>query len=387
VNRRTGHIANLRLLAACAQPSVAPLAEEARARLHQFFQECSDVGTLVETHGVAPLLYSHARQSSLALSPSVKTTLQALYLRHRRASEIRSQVLAEILRAFRAGGIDVLILKGAALAHTIYAAPGLRPMRDMDLLVRETDATRAQQLLAASGFQATTPNEVSDRHKHLPVATRRIQDMTVSVEVHHDLNEPYMGRRKVNFDELYPNRSAFDVGGEEAYTLGPDDTLVHLCQHGTYLLEPLKLIWCADIVGVANTYVERIDWAQLKRNLPWVLATVAMFGCLVPLSTRVKERLGTTPTSTLHHIGDDFDGWPRVSWKRLRSRGWRRAVGDTFFPGEWWLRLYYGVSLARSIHWTRWVHHPLLILTWPARVLPVMREWAIPAWYRKIFWR
>ena len=336
---------------------------------------------------MGPLLYLHARQASFDLTPSVKTSLQALYLRHRRASLVRSQTLAEILSAFEAEGIDTLVLKGAALAHTVYAEPGLRPMRDMDLLVRESAAVRAQQVLIESGFDAPPGSEVSDRHKHLPPATRRTQDMMISVEVHHDLNEPYMGRCQVDFDRLHQNRIPFEVDGVLAYTLGPNDMLTHLCQHGTYLLEPLKLIWCADIIGVVDRFVDDIDWPWFRQNLPWVLPTVAMFGCLVPLSAAVQEQMGAMRRTGSQDIGEDFDGWPRVSWKRLKSRGWSHAFRDTFFPGEWWLRLYYGVALDRPIFWTRWMRHPWLILTWPTRVLPVMRDWPIPTWYRKVFWR
>ena len=342
---------------------------------------------MAEAHGLAPLLYLQARQSSLVLEPAVKTALQALYLRHRQASRVRSQTLAEILSAFQAAGIDVLVLKGAALAHTVYAEPGLRPMRDMDLLVREEDAVDAQQLLREIGFDAPRTSEVSDRHKHLPQATRRTHDLIISVEVHHDLNEPYMGRCRVDFDRLHRNRIPFEVSGAVAYTLGPDDMLIHLCQHGTYLLEPLKLIWCADVIGVADRYVENIDWSRFRFHLPWVLSTVAMFGCLVPPSAAVQEQIGRGHKALPRGVGEDFDGWPRVSWKRLKSRGWFRVVKDTLFPGEWWLRLYHGVALDYPVFWTRWVRHPLFILTWPARVLPVMRDWPIPGWYRKIFWR
>ena len=280
-----------------------------------------------------------------------------------------------------------MVLKGAALAHMVYAEPALRPMRDMDLLVREDDAVQAQRVLMELGFDAPPTSEVSDRRKHLPPDTRRTQDMMVSVEVHHDLNEPYMGRCQVDFEGLHRNRIPFEVCGVVAYTLGPNDMLIHLCQHGTYLLEPLKLIWCADIVGVADRFVDEIDWSWFRQHLPWVLPTVAMFGCLVSLSSAVQAQVGATPGTDLKDIGEDFDGWPRISWKRLRARGWSRAVGDTLFPGEWWLRLYYGVVLDRSIFWTRWIRHPLYILTWPARVLPVMQDWPIPVWYRKVFWR
>src|SRR5205085_1224654 len=51
--------------------------------------------------------------------------------------------LEESLRALNAAGIDVLLLKGAALAYTVYGSFGVRPMRDIDILVRHGQAEAA----------------------------------------------------------------------------------------------------------------------------------------------------------------------------------------------------------------------------------------------------
>ena len=37
----------------------------------------------------------------------------------------------------KAAGVDALLVKGAALALTVYPEPAARPMTDIDLLVRE----------------------------------------------------------------------------------------------------------------------------------------------------------------------------------------------------------------------------------------------------------
>ena len=39
-------------------------------------------------------------------------------------------------------GVPFLVLKGAALAHLVYGDPRLRPMRDVDLLIRKADGRR-----------------------------------------------------------------------------------------------------------------------------------------------------------------------------------------------------------------------------------------------------
>jgi hypothetical protein len=44
------------------------------------------------------------------------------------------------------------VLKGAALAHLVYPEPLLRPMRDIDILVRAEEVYRGYALLPQIGF-------------------------------------------------------------------------------------------------------------------------------------------------------------------------------------------------------------------------------------------
>lgn len=50
-------------------------------------------------------------------------------------------------------GSDELVLKGAAMAHLVYPQPVLRPMRDLDLLVRAEEVYRAYALLPEIGAE------------------------------------------------------------------------------------------------------------------------------------------------------------------------------------------------------------------------------------------
>ena len=80
-------------------------------------------------------------------------------MQHAHANHVRAKVLAEILDAFQDAGIQTLVLKGAALAHLVYPHPGLRVMRDVDILVSKSEARRAQARLAEMGFDAPPPGD------------------------------------------------------------------------------------------------------------------------------------------------------------------------------------------------------------------------------------
>ena len=65
--------------------------------------------------------------------------------------------LLRLADAFDDAGIEYAILKGPALAHTVYREPCLRAFGDLDLLVRSQDYNRASALLTRIGHARSRP--------------------------------------------------------------------------------------------------------------------------------------------------------------------------------------------------------------------------------------
>lgn len=67
------------------------------------------------------------------------------------ADLLRGRVLERVAAALSADGLTAMLVKGAALALTVYP-PGSRSMNDVDLLVRRRDRARAIRALERAGF-------------------------------------------------------------------------------------------------------------------------------------------------------------------------------------------------------------------------------------------
>src|SRR6185436_19143141 len=67
--------------------------------------------------------------------------------------EVAVRELPIVLAALEAEGIDALVFKGAALAHTHYAESWLRPRLDVDLLIAPEQRQRAYGVLGGLGYQ------------------------------------------------------------------------------------------------------------------------------------------------------------------------------------------------------------------------------------------
>lgn len=324
---------------------------------------------LAENHGLAPLLYTHLRESEEPLPPQVKRELQALTLRHRQASRVRGRVLAEILSRFQAAGIQTLVLKGAALAHLLYPEPGLRPMRDIDLLVRREEAYLAQSLLAELGFDAPLPRGERLPNKHLQAATLKTEGLSISVEIHHNLFSADFWA-SLEIDTLRRPPLPFNLNGLTAYTLGYEEMLWHLCCHaGQIISQSVRLIWVVDVVGFAEHFMAEINWDLIRRDYPLVLSTLTQFHFLTPLSERLQRAAGLDIGRPPQGVGLDFQGWPRYPLAQQRHKSRRQIITDSFWPSEWWLGLYYGLRHKPALLWYRWVGHPLRIMGWIGQLM------------------
>jgi hypothetical protein len=265
-----------------------------------------------------------------------------------------------VLAAFQTAGIDALILKGAALAYLVYPEPGLRSMRDVDVLVSKSQARQAQALLAELGFNAPPPGDDLPA-KHLLVAQRRVEGLPVSIEIHHNLYAN--GTPATGFEALRPAAIPLTIAGVTAFTLSYEDMLDHVYQHMKLIFNPLRLISVADLVSLAEGYANEIDWPRVN---PHVRNALTLCHWLTPLSEELLKtaplKIGRPPKG----IGQEFQGWPRYALAVQQHKGNWGILRDSFFPAKWWLRFYYGLSSGPAFWWGRSVRHPLHIAGWVA---------------------
>lgn len=325
-----------------------------------------------EAHGLAPLAYQHLTAIQYPIPHAVKRELHALAARHRLASEARTHVLHDILTRYRTAGVQVMLLKGAALAYLTYPDPSLRPMRDIDLLVRKSDALNAKRVLGELGFDVPASDDFE--HRHLGEATKEVDGFTITVEVHHNLFEKGSSPLLMGIDELASAPFEFSVGGEPTATLGYEDMLWYLCQHlveSTNVFSCVGLLWVADVVNFAEQFATSINWRLIQEKYPLVLNTLSLLHWLTPLSqdliTRASIPMGYEPRG----MWEDFRKSPRTSPEAQFQQGYSGMLHQAFFPSEWWLRLYFGVGSARPLLPWHYARH-LLYLS--ARFLHVARR-------------
>ena len=86
---------------------------------------------------MGPLLWRHLTQTEMSIPKQTARQLYGVYVRYRDRNRIMLDELTRIVQALEEANIDVLVLKGPALISMLYEDIGLRPLSDLDLLVRK----------------------------------------------------------------------------------------------------------------------------------------------------------------------------------------------------------------------------------------------------------
>lgn len=342
---------------------------------------------LAEIHGLAPLVYTHLQAARIALPEAVERELRARTLQHTHANRVRSQALAEILAAFDDEGIDLLTLKGMAMAHLVYPRPGLRPMSDIDLLVSKTDADRGQALLLELGFRPVVSAGPPSPH-HLPIVQRRVDGVDIYLELHHNLDRRLLP--ETGFEALRPKARRITINDFPARTLSHEDLLTHTYHHMVGApFQSFRLIWLADMISLVEGFGDEIDWERLPPRVYNALAAIhwlTPFGLPLPFTMSLRthsERSVQAPRSEVWQ-SRQLRGWPFSVIPAQNEAEYRRNIPKACHPSAWWLRVYYGLSLD---HWLIGVRarHCLHLFWWvlqfrsPAHIIRRIKEYLAPS--------
>lgn len=341
-----------------------------RVLLNQAFESFTRWDKLLhraESQGMVPLLHHHLTRAELKPPEECARGLRFLCLRHKHANALLLEELRNTLSILEERGIPSLILKGGALSTILYPEPGLRPMRDIDIMLEKADAEQLYCILLNRGF-SPSPGERQKEYYHLPSLYRTIGTARICIELHHGLfpeDPPYYQER--SFTELFDKSESFSVDGVTAHCFGTEDMLWHLYLHGLrapLTFEPYKLISIADIVSLVKKRADDIDWDRLYFSVPQLKGALSAFHHITPWDKNILEKEYFSAAADVKKAGEHYKGWPDSENHPLDCRSQYECLVETFMPGHWWRIVYYGSSGVVSDIWSLFVLHPLHILRW-----------------------
>lgn len=266
-------------------------------------------------HGVEGQLLRYAAWLGVEV-PGLRARVHSALARHQRALV----ELQEAQGALAESGVDLLVVKGPALACGAYRSPELRSYVDLDLLVAPTALGTAVRSLESNGFRLLDANWPLIRRRGL-LELRLCGPMGGAVDLHWSLSS-LAGRTAPPVPQLLGTARAVAAEDVQLKTLSWADTVVHVATHAADS-GGHRLVWLTDLYGLLGELDdERVG--QLVRTAKAWGASPALHLMLA----RTERVLGV---QLPHHLTDSVrpNGlWAHVVALTEALAPFERATGD-----------------------------------------------------------
>jgi hypothetical protein len=248
---------------------------------------------------------------------------------------------ALLLNALHEERIGTMVLKGAAVTLLHYRDHGLRPMQDLDILVRPEAVPAAIALLEQLGWKPQRALPRGGRASFFgTIHSISFADAAGhECDLHwHVLTECCYPRAD---DDFWEASASLEMHGTRTRALCPADQLLHVCVHGARWNAVVPIRWVADAMVILRTSPD-LDWHRLvaqareRRIVLPLRETLQYLRDLlhVPLPAGAMEELASLPVRLV---------------ERVEYRARLRRPGRLGFLSEACLRhLAYGRSFGRG---------------------------------------
>lgn len=160
---------------------------------------------------------------------------------------ILEHTLLEFVRSLEERGIPSRVLKGAALAQSVYPDPSLRLYVDIDVLVPSSRFDDVARMLASSGANRARPEPRPGFVARFAKAASFQRPDGIWIDLHRTLLDGPFSFRMDN-DALFRSATPFEVGGHQLHGLGPEERFIHACCHAGLGDIPPKSLPLRDVV-------------------------------------------------------------------------------------------------------------------------------------------
>jgi hypothetical protein len=322
-------------------------------------------------HGVSALLFHavHDRESWASWPVEVRQALEQASRVGVAQELLSTHYLKQLIRAFAERDIPCLLLKGEALAASLYPDPGTRTRSDSDLFIRICDISAVREVVLELGYEIVSPVYKSHQFTVMRPGDR---SGNVRFDIHWRISNAPRFARALSFEEAYAD-SIEMPGMAPARMLSKVDALMLACMHrfGSERHDRDRLIWIFDIHALATS----MDQAELpllaSRAVERNVQTVCLDGLLVSEAcflTGVQEPMLAvfkTPENRLsihRKLSESQLGLLQDDWKELaEGRARIELLKELFVPSgqfllykyrkssKWWLPVLYVRQITKGV--------------------------------------
>ncbi len=234
------------------------LEDKDKAKIIELCREPLNWGYLIKRagdEGVDSLLYHHLKKvqglAARPLDPSIPRILSSKYYYNLTSNIHLLDEFYDVLKRLNKISVEVIVLKGVLLIEKVYRNIGLRPMSDVDVLVRKEALPEVMKEMSDSGYHITS-------HGHLGYL--KDGEFPAVIDFHWDIWFP-------ETDDIWKRCKMTMIKDIPVKSLDNEDVLIYMATHQSINHGMHKLIWLCDIHEFIRAYRDSIDWKNFIRRV------------------------------------------------------------------------------------------------------------------------
>jgi hypothetical protein len=288
---------------------------------------------------------------------SVRGALAAEARAHAAEELLRRRELMTVLAALTGAGIQPIVIKGMALAYSVYAMPAARRCRDTDLLVRRTELTAVRGTLARLGYAAA--HQCEGELLFYQVALKKTDSLGLvhTLDVHWKISTQSLFAGLLTLDEIAAASTPLPALGIHARGAGPLHALLLACVHPVmHHRQALSLVWVYDVhllaSGLSASQFDQFAALARKKQAAAVCAHQLKLSARL-MGTRIPDGLlegleaaGTSEPSAAY-LRPDRRWRDELIWNLQGLSSWReraRLLREVTFPSARYILQAYRVA-------------------------------------------
>ncbi len=286
-------------------------------------------------HGVTPLLDARFKDARASTWPeAIRSACREDALVYAVQESARHAELLRVLGELQQAGVRPLLLKGTALAYSLYPSPAMRPRGDTDLLIPESQLSQAAVVLSRLGYARGSAVSGLLISYQANWTRRHGVAITHDLDVHWRINNSQILAKILTYEELDARAVLLPALNQHARALTAVHALLLACIHraghanapyyvdGQPHLGGNRLIWLYDI-HLLVTHMSDADLAEFV-----ALATDRQVRAICRDAIEASIDRFATPVASSVLAGLAHSGRAEPSACFLRGGHARQLVGD-----------------------------------------------------------
>ena len=247
---------------------------------------------------------------------------------------VRQRETSLALDRLAAAGVHPILLKGTALAYSVYADPTERPRVDTDLLIRCDQLDAARRALVDCGYRAQLQCDGELLFRQFALSKTDRFGIVHTFDVHWKISTQAVFADLLTYDEVSAEAVSIERLGPHARAAGPVHALLLACVHPAMHHRNVEwLLWTYDVHLLAS----RLSPANFDRLVDLAIAKrVAAIAAQDLVRARAKF-LTQIPDEAIHRLAS-VGNEPSASYLRA-GRRWRDELSSNLRALSWRDRL------------------------------------------------